>query len=177
MKTSYQSVLCIFFFIILSNTLYSQSKAHGNLNSNTPPIVKKATVYVVALIKETKNIYAYEERFMSGGLRTEGKVKSEKKRKRFGHWITYYDSGNIDHEGEYVKNKKNGIWKWYFESGKVAAIEVYKSGKRVSTTFYNESGDQVNLEQVRNVPTPPQGMENFYKFIEQKSRYLTEATK
>lgn len=176
MKISY-SLLPLFFFTILSNTLYSQNKTQEKLNADASPIIKKATVYVVSMTKESKNIFSYEERFMSGGLRTEGKIKSEKKRKRVGHWVTYYESGNIDHEGAYVNNKKHGMWKWYFESGKVAAIEEYKSGKRISTAFYNENGDQVNLKQLENMHTPPQGMESFYKFIQQKSHYLTEATK
>lgn len=145
------SAFVLFLFTLISNIAYSQEEPQKNLNT------KRSTVYVVSLIKESKDVYLYEEHFMSGGLRTKGKIKSEKKRKKFGHWMTYYENRNISQEGEYVNNKKNGTWKWYFESGKVAAIEAYKSGKRISCTFYNENGEQISQEQAEKAPIPPHG--------------------
>ncbi len=65
-----------------------------------------------------------------------------------GTWKSYYETGQIHIEAEYLNGKYNGKWTSHFNNGKLSSIGNYKNGKKAGEwKFYNENG-QVAMEGV-----------------------------
>lgn len=63
---------------------------------------------------------------------------------REGHFIEYYQNGNVASEGNYIDGLEDGYWKDYYENGKIAAEGYYSKGEETGKwCYYDEQG---NLE-------------------------------
>lgn len=56
-----------------------------------------------------------------------------------GHWLYYYENGNLMTEASFKNNKKSGKWKTYNQKGKVIVYMKYKRGKRIEGFFWTET--------------------------------------
>ena len=55
------------------------------------------------------------------------------KGKEDGHWIAWYNNGNVREEVDYKHGRKNGQWFEYYESGEKLCEGFYIMGKEDST--------------------------------------------
>ena len=61
---------------------------------------------------------------------------------KHGWYKSYYESGKVKEEGNYVDKKTDGKWVWYYESGKVFWERNYVDGKREGKSVgYWENGE------------------------------------
>ena len=61
---------------------------------------------------------------------------------KHGWYKSYYESGKVKEEGNYVDKKTEGKWVWYYESGKVFWERNYVDGKREGKSVgYWENGE------------------------------------
>ena len=63
----------------------------------------------------------------------------------------FYDNGQVQQEGYFVKGKLEGTWVSYDENGNKTAIAEYKNGKKVGKWFFwtdNKDKGFANLSEV-----------------------------
>jgi uncharacterized protein len=79
------------------------------------------------------------EYYETGELKGEGDYKDGAK---VGQWKFYYADGKTDQLGKYdQKGRPVGVWKWYYENGQLLREENYTDGLRNGTmTEYDENG-------------------------------------
>ena len=81
----------------------------------------------------------YKSYYESGKVKEEGNYVDGKVE---GEWVKYYESGKVKEEGNYVDKKTEGKWVWYYESGKVFWERNYVDGKREGKSVgYWENGE------------------------------------
>jgi len=73
----------------------------------------------------------------SGQLILESKISTNKENSKYSEWdidgeyISWYDNGQKESEGNILKGKKDGKWTVWYENGKVTEQVTYKNGKPV----------------------------------------------
>ena len=48
---------------------------------------------------------------------------------RDGDYSSYYDNGNIEHEGQFFKGMRDGCWRYYKIDGKLCKETLYKNSR------------------------------------------------
>lgn len=56
-----------------------------------------------------------------------------------GPYKSFYPTGELQSEGNYLNDKKNDVWKYYFLSNKLKTITTFKNGEFESFKKYNEN--------------------------------------
>ena len=75
---------------------------------------------------------------MSSGLYKNGKM--------YGPFISYYENGQIQSQGNYnynesdIYSRKDGVWKYYYEDGKIESESIIKNGFE-ELKFYDKEGN------------------------------------
>ncbi len=92
---------------------------------------------------------SYEERYPSGRLRASGALTLDTPPLRTGHWVFWYESGQKQAEGYYVKGRSDGrvdelgvpvdgqrgVWSGWFESGaKAFEYTLDAEGRHIGTS-------------------------------------------
>lgn len=68
-------------------------------------------------------------------------VRSEQDRSLEGPYRSFYESGAVKSEGQFIQNKSTGTWKYYFENGKLRMEGEIVDGKGVgSWQYFYENG-------------------------------------
>lgn len=90
----------------------------------------------------------------------------------------WFDNGNKDTKGGFIKGKKHGAWKFYHYNGKLAARIIYNKDTLLNSVFFNEKGEKeevINFNDVSVLMTPYDiiepakfkgGMKNYTKKVE-----------
>lgn len=76
-----------------------------------------------------------------------------------GKMISYYESGKVISEGEYIMNEPRGPWKYYFEDGKLKMEADLKNSKEGYWKYLYENG---SIKQEGNIIDNKQ--EGYWKF-------------
>lgn len=88
----------------------------------------------------------------------------------------YYDTGQIEAVGEFVKNKREGEWIWFYRNGQQMSAEKYENGKFKSGKFWNEKGESISINEILVQPKyPKNGLNGFAKFISKNLIYPADA--
>lgn len=95
-----------------------------------------------AISNKTEKIGDYHINF---GYYESGKLRY-KRQIETGYYMSYYESGPLEIEAEYLNNELIGAWKKYYENGELEWLVTYKEGYREGPykNFY-ENGD-IKLE-------------------------------
>ncbi len=95
-----------------------------------------------------------------------------------GKYVKYWDSQQIQEEGNYNANKKAGNWKLFYEDGKTAGEETYDNeGKKAESKYYDKSGRIAQYEELFAKPTYKGGIKEFYTFLASEIEYPRQAAK
>lgn len=81
--------------------------------------------------------------FLNGQKQMSGMYSSKNFKKKNGEFIYFYENGQKDSEGIYIKDLRDGEWKWYFDNGQMSSKELYEKGEIVEFEFWNEDGSIV----------------------------------
>jgi len=61
--------------------------------------------------------------------------------------VEYYETGQIEHVGEFKNGKEHGKWIYYYPNGKTKSIQQYKEGKEHGKfKFFDENGKIIRIE-------------------------------
>jgi len=50
-----------------------------------------------------------------------------------GEFIKYHKNGQVEYQGNYIRNKRNGTWKYYDKKGALTEERTYKMGEEQKT--------------------------------------------
>ena len=100
--------------------------------------------------------------YINYGYYKSGKLRYERK-KNSGYYKSFYESGALKIEANYLKNELVGLWKKHYENGQLEWLVNYEDGHRegVYKSFYdngdlktegNNSRDKINGEEKRYLP-------------------------
>jgi antitoxin component YwqK of YwqJK toxin-antitoxin module len=77
-----------------------------------------------------------------GRLHMEGNYKDGKSD---GLFKLYYPDGKLDQEWNYKDGVYHGFWRWYYpENRQLMSESIFKDGRFVSTTSWNEQGNVID---------------------------------
>lgn len=87
----------------------------------------------------------------------------------------YYDNFKIRSKGAILNELMHGTWEGYFRNESKKFSEEYNSGYLVKGASYLEGGSVVTYTDLSIQPEPPNGMQNFYKYIGKTMKYPKNA--
>ena len=97
----------------------------GNIISGK--IYRKGEVASEGLIDETGDYQGYWKLYYdTGELQAEGEFENSR---RIGDWVYYHKNGEVEHKAKFVDGLPQGKWTWYFDNGKLRREEYYRRGK------------------------------------------------
>lgn len=67
-----------------------------------------------------------------------------------GEWHTWYDDGHERTVLHYLEGKKHGECKSFYKDGQVKTIEQWVNGKRTSIEAFDEFGNQLDPDEIKN---------------------------
>ena len=83
-----------------------------------------------------------------------------------GKFISYWPNGQLKKQGEYLVGRKIKEWAMFYENGNLALKESYdESGKLISSTYFDITGEQTQVPSFYNPPSYPDGIKSFYNFL------------
>ena len=105
---------------------------------------EKTEVKEVYFIKEIKGAQTYDSTFTS--YYQSGKIKSQGQylnNNLDGKWKFYYESGSIKAKGFYKDSQADSLWMYYYENGTVSSKGELLKGKKVGNwQFFYENGSK-----------------------------------
>jgi antitoxin component YwqK of YwqJK toxin-antitoxin module len=90
--------------------------------TKTTDYLKNGVVNIINIYKSDSLFSRQQARDINGNITL---------RNGTGKIINYYDSGEIEYEGEYVNSKRTGIAKWYYKNGHLEKSTLYNNGLRM----------------------------------------------
>ena len=101
-----------------------------------------ATYYRKAYQNENK-IWVAKDYYMSKKIQMIGSYNSNKMKTREGHFVYYYENGNKETEGNFIKDRREGLWTSWFETGEKKSELNYKNGDLDGFGIYwHENGEK-----------------------------------
>ena len=88
-------------------------------------------VYYQTTVRESGGEFKVRLYYNSGQLKMIGIFKDASLNERDGFFQYYYESGQLESEGYYCKNRKCGIWKRWHQSGNQKADRVYPDPENI----------------------------------------------
>jgi TonB family protein len=145
--------------------------------------------------------FIVKDYYFNGQLQMLGQVKSLETDGRFGHFEYYDKNGNVESEGDYLKDKRQGQWKFYdsikflykteeyrdgkldgllkmfYPNGKLKRKEVYKVDGFLRGECYDSLGDEIEFFQYEIMPEYPGGDDALMTYLQKKIKYPKTALK
>lgn len=116
------------FFIL--NFSFSQDTIYKYYNQDWKVVKQAESYFSRKIFKNKEGVWEANDFFKSGKIQMIGYFTSKKTKKRNGHFIYFYENGNISSEGDYLNNLKNGFWKYYSENGVIHKEGKFINGKK-----------------------------------------------
>ncbi len=57
-----------------------------------------------------------------------------------GKRYSWFDTGKLAAYGAVLNSKKSGKWRYYHKNGNISSVEIYKEGKLLDKTYFDEEG-------------------------------------
>jgi len=106
-------------------------------------VSKKYAKFYRKSFKIAKKQYGVKDYFIDGQLQMTGVYSDKKYKKRSGDFSYYFENGEKEMEGKYLKNKAVGKWTWWYDNGNLSQEGEYtQKGKRTGhwKDYYEEGG-------------------------------------
>ncbi|MDX1284037.1 MAG: hypothetical protein R3182_03450 [Draconibacterium sp.] len=133
------------------------------LNSKKQKVKKsEASFYKI----QSSNSTSYNEStyLINGILKIETIYQTDKKKKRIKHSV-WYDSGRPHIVRNYKNGKQDGEFISLWEKGGLKRKDIYKKGKWISGTCWNEKGEEVPYYEFEQHPQFPGGSKAFNTYL------------
>lgn len=88
---------------------------------------KRSATYYCEMVEFTEEGYHYKAYFMSGELKMDGWYKDLEMSEAEGPFVFYYQTGQVESQGEYLEGVKFGLWRRFAEDGQEKPEKVYAS--------------------------------------------------
>jgi len=145
MKIIFTLQLVLFLF----EMSYAQDTLYLNIDHKK---TGKTDAFYTQIITPVQNGFK-EEEYNNQHLLIEKAMYQDAALKILSGQVVYYsDNGKVDHEGNYLNNKKDGKWKYYFESGNISAEVIYNNGNIIKENYFMPNGQPQNDEKMTSHP-------------------------
>jgi len=67
------------------------------------------------------------------------------KNKNVGHWKYFYETQQVESEGDFKDDMPDGLWTWYFPAGNVREQGNYDSGRRTGKWITYDSSGKITV--------------------------------
>lgn len=108
--------------------------------------------------------------------------KFDKQGNRKGKWKSYWNDQQIQAIGKYKKGWQKGIWKYYNINGDLEQVQVHRSDKTISITYFYPNGNieskgeaKIVVDEKQNIQYYWYGIWTFYHLdgsIKNQKHYL-----
>jgi antitoxin component YwqK of YwqJK toxin-antitoxin module len=95
------------------------------LNDRMEETKKKDATYYCELVKVEDGAYHYKAYFLSGEIKMEGWYKDEAMEEPHGSFVYYYQSGQIESQGDFRDGEKVEVWQRFDRNGNEKPEKVY----------------------------------------------------
>lgn len=160
--------LVLFLFLTCSLSAQSQDTIYlGEFGSGIVKNKSQATKYrIVTPDPSEKDVYEERTFYMNDTLSMYRSVyKYYKKKKQVRIQKSYYKSGKIHLLIPYHQGKNHGDFISYWESGKLKRKDLFKNGKFVEGTCWDEEGVEVPFYRFEINPVFPGGLEAMHQYV------------
>lgn len=102
------------------------------------------------------------------------------KGEKHGKSQVWFDNGNLNMQGVYLKGKREGVWKIYHYNGKLAGRGIAKNDSIIKTTYYNDKGEKINDPNSIIKEKPPVfkgGKEKYYQQLKKLTKGISYKVK
>jgi hypothetical protein len=157
----YKVLLLLFCFS--SITVLGQDTIY--LNKNKKKVSKnEASYYKISATDTIEATYSESTYHINGNLWYETIYQTDKKKKRIKHSV-WYDSGMPHIVRNYKNGKQDGEFISLWEKGGLKRKDIYKKGKWISGTCWNEKGEEVTYYEFEQNPQFPGGSKAFNAYL------------
>ncbi len=195
MKNTLPIKLYFLFAVVAITATSSFAKATGSdtvfLDRNNQKVSRDSALYYKFKVEKlASGLYLIKDYFVSNNqLASEQTYKDEQGDTGHGHYISYFENGKIECEGNEVNGEPDGRWNDYREDGSLMkfsyfknglhhgdAIRYYPNGKIKYTAkcknnvcrhykYYTETGEKSKPFEDNCCPEHPVGYYSFYEYI------------
>ena len=158
----------MFFALILSISISAQDSYSRIPNSTDFKITEDKRIQFTDTITNQAVEQLY---FESGQIKSENIFISPINKKFHGKQTYWFENGTICSEVNFSHGKKNGSFKTFWENGVLKRHDIFKNGKLIKGTCYNDNGENITYYNFYIEPKFPGGDEGLGAYLAENLRY------
>lgn len=186
-------------FIFIASFANAQDEITAYFDSNWDKCKEENAVFYQKASKNDQKLWVVNDYYINGQLQMSAVYKKKNKKIRHGQFVSYYENGqkelegefiddkgtgyftywfengNIDSKGEFIDGKLEGVWCFYFQDGQMCAKEKYVDGERTEWGFWDKDGNNVDLKDAEYAPRFEGGLKMIYAILNHYIVYPEEA--
>lgn len=97
--------------------------------------------------------------------------------KLYGAYAKHWENGQLKEKGEYNNGKNIRSRTMFYQDGHPALKEFYNENGKVSGTYFDQQGDEVDYSTISEKPSFPGGTKALERFLTREMKYPAKAKK